>query len=696
MIPFDLEKINWKVSNNHYNTNTLLSLLGYFTQADETNFKMSLELICKYVEKMPTSAPNVLHLFSEQFGFDRYSHFQNYSKQYFLIDTLIEYTENGENLLFSKLFISLCEKYLHTRFDDTDSQGNSVTFHQCKLLAIPPLLDLRQKIWNHLFKLFNRAGLTSDVINLLNSYSKSNYYLDVQEIVEYDSQQLIPFILSVFDPHNFQHCLIAQQYAKLVFQLKLNVDVKTLSKKFNCKPYQIYELLSLNYADHEDSLDWKAFEEYKRVEIDKYTLQYTFEEYEKLLEMGQEILNQTEDNHERYQLVEGFLQIFNTLADRDTDLYIKVIKYYLSKGEQFKLHNPILLVRKLIDAMGFKNTVKFIDKQNFQTKLHWLFACYQVLPDKQIQAEHIANLYKLYEKAVFGEVPRDFGYLLNYLEKDNLIIVNITKILLDKALIDKNFGYCFSLLFNPFAKVNNLLESLFKGNESILKQAYIAHERVESHADFDGKSLNLIMNMDPNFLLEYVDYIYSDNEYYNNYNKSRDYHFLWKRDNNKELMTSVIAKILSYGTDKNYRFNEFLKQLFFIDKARSDLVDIKEKQDCFLKTTIKNCSHNIDIMSLIFKSIAHFEVERRSILIAYFLTQNQDIESFKTLPLEPNSWGWQGSAVPIIAGRIAYWQNLLPYCNSINLLAHRQYIEDRIQELLRHLEAEKKSDFIND
>lgn len=689
----DWEKIDWEASNNLPDSDSLLPLLAHFSQAEDTELKMALELIFQYAEKKPSATPDVLRSLSERFGFNRYSHLQDYSRQHILIDLLIERAGSGNNLLASRLFIVLCKKFLHTQFDDTESHRRSITIHKFKLLSTPALLGLRTKLWKHIFTLFNKSELKHDIIKLLNSYSDSGYYIDVKEIAEHDCQQLAPFLTSALDPQVFKHCLIVQRYIKFAVRRELNLNKEGLSERFNSKAYQIYKLISLNYCDREDDMDLRDFEKFKRTEIDKYTQQFSLQDYQELLLIVQDIYEQSKNR--RHQVQTGAWQAFTALADRNLDLYAAVIDYYLSIAEPFKFNRPILLVEKLIEKIGLDAKI-LIEKHEFPTKAHWVFAFYQALKAEQITLEHIEQLYLKYEKAELGELPYDFDYLLRFLDKDSQIIVKITQILVNKSSADQYFGRSFDLLFNPHAEANKKIVDLFEGTEGVLKQAYLAHERVNQHADYDGRTLNMIMNGDPNFLLECMDRVYSDHQYPSRHYDSRDYSFIWRRDDAEMVMSAALRKILSYETARGFIRGSYLQRLFCISENRSASQEAKERQDAFLKTVIESDSTNTDIMSLIFGTIGHFEVERRVPLVAHFLTRNQDLEAFQTLPLEPNIWGWSGSAVPMIAGRISYWESLLPFCNSINLLQHRKYIEERIQGLQRYLEAEKKSDFIDD
>lgn len=692
----DWEKINWEASNNLPDSDSLLPLLAHFSQAEGIEFKMALELMFQYAEKKSAAIPDVLRSLSERFGFNRYSHLQDYSRQHILIDLLIERTDGGDNLFTSRLFIAICKKFLHTQFDDTESHRRSITIHKFRLLATPALLGLRAKLWNHIFTLFNKVKLKPYVIKLLSSYSGSGYYVDVKEIAEHDCEQLVPFLTSALNPEFFQHCLIVKRYIQFAASRELNLNKEELSERFNSKAYQLYKILSLDYCDRKDDIDFSNFEKYKRTEIDKYTQQFSLQDYQNLLLVGQDIYNQVNSDHKQHQVASGLWQVFTTLADRDLDLYTAAIDFYLSIGEPFKFNRPILLIEKIIEKIGLADAKILIEKHEYPAKFHWVFAFYQALKTEQITLEHIGQLYTMYEKAELGELPYDFDYLLKFLNKDSQTVVKITRILVSKAAANQYFGRGFELLFNQHTEANKQISDLFKGNETILKQAYLAHERVDSHADYDGRTLNMIMNGDPDFLLECIDRVYSDHKYPSRHDGARDYSFIWTRDDAQIIMSAALRKILSYETARGFIRGSYLQRLFCVGENRSASDEAKERQDKFLKTVIESDAANTNMMSLVFGVIGHFEVERRVPFVAHFLAGNHNLEAFQALPLEPDTWGWSGSAVPMIAGRISYWESLLPFCNSIKMLQHRKYVEERVEGLQRYLEAEKKSDFIND
>ena len=97
-----------------------------------------------------------------------------------------------------------------------------------------------------------------------------------------------------------------------------------------------------------------------------------------------------------------------------------------------------------------------------------------------------------------------------------------------------------------------------------------------------------------------------------------------------------------------------------------------------------------------FGAIGDFSDERRFRFIALFLKSNNNFEEFEKLPLEPATWSWQGSAVPMYQTRVKYFESLLQLLNTVDFLQHKQYVERYVHGLRERIEQEKKKNFMED
>jgi hypothetical protein len=80
-------------------------------------------------------------------------------------------------------------------------------------------------------------------------------------------------------------------------------------------------------------------------------------------------------------------------------------------------------------------------------------------------------------------------------------------------------------------------------------------------------------------------------------------------------------------------------------------------------------------------------------LIAVYLGLDPPVEEFASLTLEPTSWGWSGSEVPVLEGRRSFLASLVPLCDRPGLLPHRVKIEERLRGFDADLAIARRDDF---
>ena len=72
-----------------------------------------------------------------------------------------------------------------------------------------------------------------------------------------------------------------------------------------------------------------------------------------------------------------------------------------------------------------------------------------------------------------------------------------------------------------------------------------------------------------------------------------------------------------------------------------------------------------------------------------FLENNTLFEDFEKIPLTPTSWSWSGSAVPMYSAWIEFLESLLPNFIGLKWIKHKNYIETKIDDLQKQIEAEQ-------
>ena len=218
--------------------------------------------------------------------------------------------------------------------------------------------------------------------------------------------------------------------------------------------------------------------------------------------------------------------------------------------------------------------------------------------------------------------------------------------------------------------------------------------KVNENGDHDRWTLARILDHDPDFILEYIDFVFEQKERPSRYDDSHDYSFVWGRDDYEELMAHITERIYGQEQERTIFANSYLETFF---EERDDLsLEVKRKQDRFISSLIKQRHNDPEFMQFVFNVVAGLSPERRRRLLELFLESNQRLEDFQRLPLQPSSYRWTGSAVPVLHERLEYLESILPLLGTVYFLRHKQCVEREIQCIRSRIEHEEKKDFMRD
>lgn len=516
-------------TNSNIPSPSILSILGSFAYSDEDTLRMALDLLFRYLAKRPSDRPLVLHLLTDQFGFKHTSHIIGFAVQRAVIDVLEKRMQEGEDEILSKLFLAVAEKYLHTHFSSYESKGShAIQITNFDLTPTPELTQLRGTIWSRLFRSYGVPTWRKEVLNVLQNYSRYVYGASISEIVAQDAAVVLPFIEAALDPGNYQHCSVVNDYLDLLDEHDIAFAGK-LRERFRNEIYDVSELLCKDRAERRNlGLDYEPYRRYKKRQIEEYFANYNLNDYERLIEHCVEIRRYL-DQGEQFQLEGGVIDAFLTLAVREPHLYAKVLERYLELGDPLRLRS-VLLIDNLIRIRGVAYSYEVLNRPNYPTKRYWLFGYFQSLPGEEIRVEHLSQIYALYREAEGGELQYGFDFLLKYRSLDKDVVAHVTQIVTEKAETDAGFTFALSGLFDPHTEANKAITELFAHHLDLLKRAYFAVLDARENEDYDRSTLARILDLDPGFILEYIDYMYERKERLSQHDDTHDYSFLWMRD----------------------------------------------------------------------------------------------------------------------------------------------------------------------
>lgn len=693
-IPFDDIKFE---KNSISSLPKFLSALSQFRHYREDDMNISLDLFLQYAKKQPGDTPDILHFLIDRYGFQPESYRDAYHVQHAVVDKILECSSSGGDEYFTRMFIALSGDYLHTHFSSTKSgigHTDTVSITPFDVVASDELFKLREKILTNLFSLYGNMKYQQYILKLILSYTQSGDKISVGEIIVHDSKQIALFFNDKLDPNNLYHCVIVQQYLRLL--KRFNIPVKEeLKIRFKSSSYVLYDLLTnkLEKKRLAHSQDQNAYRRYEKKEIAGFMGSYAKENYDEILHELFNIL-ETLEGYSKWQINQGVIAILEELAIRNPSLFCEVIKNYLQQGEYLTI-NPSIVVSNLISSFGSIVSLAILTLSDYPTKNLWLFSYYQHLLKKDIKQKQIDALSKLYQISDYKHFTHEVDYLLRYEAIKKGFVAEIVQIISDRSRITPEFACAVSLMFRKHTKINKQLPSLFSSRPELLENTYIAVDKVKPQVDYDGVAFSKLLDNNQGFINRYLEDRFSQNKCLNNHDE-RDYSFIWLRDDYLSVMQRISEVVFKYR-QKDRCFVDYYDDdyLVFLKEVANSQTDesILERQDEYFLGEICSEHSKKKYMHLLFSVIVNFESKRKITFYKTFLEKNTQFEDFKDLPFEPMPAYLSGSAVPMLQKKIDFYKKIIPLCNSAELLEHKQYIEQRIRGIRYEIRNEKKRDF---
>ena len=680
-------------ASSDFPTPSILSVLRSFRHHDKVTFEIALDLVFAYLSKKPQELPRVVRLFTEFFGFTHESYAIHYAVQQVVIDKLWQHTENGANGLLSRLFLAVAADYLKTHFHRSYSKGyTAITVFDFALSPSPALEALRQTIWNRLFQLYDIPTFSEQVLALLQAHKPHGSEEEIAKIVEQDAACVLPFIQSSLSPDNFRHCLLVQDHLdQLDFR---NVPFKkALREKFKNETYAVYDLLCSNWLKHRNrELNHEEFCTHKRERIRRRFAKATLPEYKELIGHCIEIERACEKKYCQCHLSPEMNRIFHDVAVRDADSYIDVFYYYLECGDPFALV-PDSHIELLIRFKGAAGALETLTRSDHPRKHRWLFGFYRNLPAEDVSAERLSQLYSLYQEAKPEDLPYSFDLLQKYRHLDPHVMTRVVRIIVEKAERGENYTIALQEVFSHPLQTSEELMALFGEDLKILKRAYLLGFAADSSSDHDGAIFSRLLDIDHEFLQEFIDQTYEESHDLGWYTHTRNFSFLWLHPQYELLLEGAIERIFEHNSKGLHGIG--VKDLLIREAESEHHSEIIRRQDQALARLIERRQNEFDFVQFLFDAICEAcSPDRRRSFLASFLSVNKRFEDFERLSIELQSRSTSGSWVPVYQARMDYLESLLPLLNSAVLLRHKRYIETEIEGWRSRIEHEKKKDFM--
>lgn len=684
---------SYEEAKNEADKSSLISLLTSFRFYDEQEFKMSFELLLQYLAKSKASLGFVIQALSERYNFKSNDCRYGYYVQSFIVDKLIEQMDKGESYLFSRLFILTASYLLKVEHREHQwSRGDAISIITFRLSPDEYLLALRDKIISYLSFLMDKDELQPFVIEVIKEYIGRARY-EGADMAEADLPFFERYFVEKLDKGNLSHCMMMQDYCEHLESLELSYPMEWKVEFFN----ETLKLSNLLLEDRHEQrmleMGYEEYNQYRHQSLVKHFKGISIANFIDFINKCEELNSVLSGRDRDYSLKNGIEMSLRAIAESAPELFPNIVSSYMDYDDSFKVSPHDILI-ELFKTQSSEDVFLLLNSKEYRWKKLWLSTYFSLLPEESIVDNDANLLIEHISNTPSNELVYRLDYLNKYKRIDNAIYCKVVRILTDKSLEDTNYARSLGQLFSIHSSMFGKWFDVFKLDEELVFDAYLAANSLERYWDYSGDALKLIMDKKFDLLYRLIDQIYEKERWPDLHTDMPELNFLWEREGYIQEIEDY-AKFLQSKDEYAFRYREnIFSKLFTKEKGKTESEDMVQKKHDFFRNAVKKNATDIKFMCFLFNSAQYLSEEFKRELLGLFLSENDKFEDFQTLDYELTTRSWSGSRIPILERERNFLESLLPLFNSIKFLEHKSYVEIQIEDKLKYIEHEKKRDYL--
>ena len=667
-----------KRKNYQHVENDIIKILGGF--ADMADLPTACDLFFQYYLKRPDLFMEFYHAVNIYFGIHRDTIWYDFYTQITFFEKIKEYSDDWKQEFIVGLFLQIAEKILKLYFSPAEEgRKNKLTIYQIPLVISKGVEKYRKLIWEYLSYLSKNEKYRAKVKEILSSYGGTIDNVSIP-VLQFDLKYIQSILKSNFLPDKLTNCLLADKIVQVFSRMNYSCE-SLFSEYFEGESFQLYCLLK--GPDYKEN-GYEENRKQKQQSINHYALNSDLQMFKKLIDVCSSISGT--DNRLSWEVGEGLDIAFDAISDK-ADWYVGAIKYYIKNDTPNNLH-PYHLVDNFFSLLSDSEVYEIITSEEYSQKNAWTYAYYHELPPGLITEKHLQGLYDFLkdtsDRYITSSSMRDVDFLDKYNAIDELALIEGCKIILDKKeyssfIVDIYFG----LLFNYHHNTPREVIQKFNCNLELLEEIYCAMLSYDKHHDYDGHFLKEIYSVRPSVLDKYIDYLINSDSFSDHQEKHCCFFDL---DDFVEIYNKIFEQLIRKRRYSKLSVPYFLESLLLTMQSEKKLL---ERQDMWIRQCIQRFCNDEAKMYCLFSVVSKLEFKRKKEYILLFLKNNPLFEDFEKIPLIPTSCSWSGSAVPMYSAWIEFLELLLPNFIGLKWLKHKNYIETKIDDLKKQIEAEQ-------
>ncbi|MEP1095968.1 MAG: hypothetical protein ABJG78_12705 [Cyclobacteriaceae bacterium] len=670
-----------KYGNNDFgfDSNKYIGLLGELMRFN-SDLQTILNIVFDYVRRLPQHLPELIKKLDERFSIDVEDEDYGLPRHSIFLDVVEIGISTGDNLL-SLSFLAVSKNLLKFHFEQfKGTRGNAISIYRYPLQFYAPTKEFRRRIWLFIDTLFTQ--FPDECFTILMSHQRERLDFN-REIFLSDLGFLVPIINNHLSKESYRHCYYIHE---LVNWCKKNEIEKhefpEWKESFSNQQYK-WLLKSdwdrLRGKEEYKFTDWNKFRELKEADIQRSLAFNSIEEFEVFLSFIIDVRN-----WDALHNMEGFHDTLDIILretfTRNEDLAFGFFQLSIEKMDtRFYPHRTLRMLASSQDLIH-KSWVFLV--KNIVRDL-WKIEFLSSIPEKSVDRKWLKSLYETYNKLTEGYYL-NFKPFEKYSKMDKDLYPKLIEIVLEKAEKENltfYFGYDFIKDVSP--RISDF---------SLVKKVYINQQTKgrNDHYDYDGSELQILLERDPKFFIEYLEEIFSDGEHHS-YRDHDELVAVWSLKNYTEALDKTLEVVTErdpYHTIGQHFMNVFFKNVrSSSDKAEKYLIrSIEFYSEDHVKLSI--------IIDVIFNNMNHLYEDA----IRSYLARNQDLESFEQVHWLPSEGVLTGD-VNWGDRKAVQWTRIKGIVESMDvgykLIPIKNFISDQIENAKKSGDWERKRKFLN-
>ncbi|WP_251441096.1 AAA family ATPase [Veillonella intestinalis] len=677
----------------------LLKILGSLVDNSEI-FENVIELFVLAFSKYPSFYPSFYHFCIRYFvNSENYKDLVIKRKAFLL--KIEKQSEGWNNYNFTVLYLDIFIEFIRpeSRFNRLVTPS-LITSESISLSLDSYTEEFRNIMWENLKRIcqvFNeKEGVMIKVNKILSesfSYSLNKY----NDFLIFDFKYIKEILEGWFPLNCYDNCQLVYFMHKHLNLIGMNL-IDNTNEYFNTRQFSLFTLFNPIIETTIRNID-KNKELIKTNIIKFISVEGTAGIEEFLL-----FINgiQLRSNN---SLISNLIILFEVVYEFKPEIYREVVKLYLELGTPLNVH-PKYIIQKFIEQYGEKETWDLISSMEYKDRGNWKFYFFELLPSNSINEVYLENLYQYLkgneDLKCMHLYYRDLSMLKKFINIDKNIFDNVCQIVLSMLENNDIWLECyFSIFFNNLEKnFPNSIEELNLKSD-ILIGLFFRMLKVDSNFDNEGIIFKYILNIEPNFINQFIQYFKTEFIELTGYRRYNDdslgvfFDYLLETGEYLNVISELFDEIL---LETNMFFHKAVDLFAFILRGSRACNKLEASKVEFLKYYIKINNNDVEKMRAIFSALYDFDDNVRILFFKEFLRYNNELETFRIILQRPSIYTYNTyNIIHKYENRIEMLKNLRDSqeLRGLSFIQHRVCIDDEISMYEGMIDEERRDQFIN-